>query len=207
MIRHKYDQQRSIFIKRKIAERLADRLWTPAGRCPTVAQIQHTWSNLKRRRPDLVCEVGDRILSANSKSRRRLQIVQRPHRRLAIPQDVEEEETSLGEEDPVREEAIEEEEEEVLVPFPGEEPVKEEVPSPAEEEPYPEEEPAAPHLQPESSDEGEEAAEEIDSAAAPLPAPPPQDTSSSSECKYFFILDIFAQTGHGPLHQPGQGRN
>ncbi|XP_072280761.1 uncharacterized protein [Pyxicephalus adspersus] len=166
MIRHRYDQQRSIFVKRQIAERLPDRLWTPEGRPPTVARIQHVWSDLKRRRPDLVREVGDRILSANSPSRR-LRIIQWPHRRLAIPQDLKEEETTSPGEG-----------EEVPVPSPKEKPVVEEVPSLVEEEPSPEEEPAAPHPQPESSDEGEEAAEakDIASAAAPLPPPsPPHD--------------------------------
>ncbi|XP_072282944.1 uncharacterized protein [Pyxicephalus adspersus] len=159
MICKRYDQQRSIFVKRQIAEWIADRLWTSEGRRPTVIQIQHTWSDLKRRRPDLVCEVGDRILSANTPSRR-LIILQRPHRLLAIPQDVEEEqvpspgeeepspgegETSLGEEEPS---SVEEEPTQV-----------EEEPSPVEEKSSPEEETAAPHPQPESSDEGEEAAE------------------------------------------------
>ncbi|XP_072256943.1 putative nuclease HARBI1 [Pyxicephalus adspersus] len=57
-----------------------------------------------------------------------------------------------------------------------------EEPSP-EEGPSLEEESNAQHLQPEPSDEGEEAAEaeEIASTRVPLPAPPPQDTSSVSE--------------------------
>ncbi|XP_072260979.1 uncharacterized protein [Pyxicephalus adspersus] len=102
MIMQHYDQQ---FLKRAGLRRG----WqTGSGpqqvMLPTVGQIQHTWSDMKRRRVDLVCEVGDRILSANSPSRSRLLILQRPHRRLAVPQDVEEEEPAAEEQPSTEEE-------------------------------------------------------------------------------------------------------
>ncbi|CAI9556446.1 unnamed protein product [Staurois parvus] len=83
MLLRKYDRGCSNFAKQTIVRHIKHRLWQRFHYRTTVLQIQHSWSDVKRRNPQFFKKVARRISATADGCQAVVCLAKKPHRRTA----------------------------------------------------------------------------------------------------------------------------